>query len=56
MKNITTPRTLAECQFVTGYQSAELTPETAFERMCGYALAVILGVLIAAGLFYGLSA
>jgi len=53
--HITTPRNLAECTFVTGYTSADLTPETRFERSAGYLLAVLIGVALAGCLFYGLS-
>lgn len=55
MKNVTTPRNLAECQFDVGYTIGNITPESRFERAMGYVLAIAIGVGIAAVLFYGLS-
>ena len=53
MKNYTTPRTLSECQFVSGYAIANTEPR--WEKFAGYALAVVIGVALAALLFAGLS-
>ena len=51
MKNITTPRTLAECQFVTGYTAAEIVkPRT---RIADVIFATVLGILGAVALVYG---
>lgn len=55
MKNYTTPRTLAECQFTTGYPSMAYRVTTT-ERIKDYALALVIGVGLAAALFYGWSA
>ena len=49
-----TPRTLNECQFTPGYQSHS-SREPLLERIAGYVLATIIGVGMAALLFYGLS-
>ena len=48
--HLSTPRTLAECQFDVGYQIGPIAPETQFERMCGYLLAVAIGAGLAAAL------
>lgn len=53
MKNYTTPRTLSECNFATGYPLANTEPT--WEKFAGYALAVVIGVALAALLFRGLS-
>lgn len=55
MKNYTTPRTLAESQFTTGYPSMAYRV-TLGERVKDYALAIAIGVGLAAALFYGWSA
>ena len=54
MKNYTTPRTLSECQFVSGYAIANTEPT--WEKYAGIALAVVIGVALAALLIKGLSA
>lgn len=58
MKNINTPRTLSECEFVTGYASVRPMAyrEPQWEKLAGYALAVAIGVGLAAVLFFGWSA
>ena len=53
MKNITTPRTLAECQFTTGYRSAAMPRRFAWSDLvygavCFGAFAAV-GVLLALG-------
>lgn len=53
MKNITTPRTLAECEFTSGYAMAY--PQSArtmsrAEQIASIALAVAIGVGLAAAL------
>lgn len=55
MKNHTTPRTLAECTFTTGYPSMAYRVSKA-ERLANYALAIAIGVGLAAALVYGWSA
>lgn len=50
-----TPRTLKECQFAEGYYSAGYK-ESSWEIVAGYVLAVVIGVTLAAMLFFGLSA
>lgn len=47
-----TPRTLSECQFTPGYQSLSSKPPV-LEIIAGYALAIAIGVGLAAVLFYG---
>lgn len=49
-----TPRTLNECHFTPGYQSASLRERT-FERLAGYVLAFVIGCTLAAVLVIGLS-
>lgn len=49
-----TPRTLNECQFTHGYQSLS-SKEPLWEVIAGYVLAVVIGVALAAALFYGWS-
>lgn len=49
-----TPRTLNECQFTPGYMSLT-NREPLWERIAGVALATVIGVGLAALLFYGLS-
>ena len=55
MKNYTTPRTLADATFTTGYPSMAYRTSKA-ERLADYALAIAIGVGLAAVLFYGWSA
>lgn len=54
MKNITTPRTLAECNFSIGYPTVALPNRR--ERVAGVVLAVVIGILCAAGLVHWWSA
>ncbi len=49
MKNIRTPRTLADSQFVTGYSSAELLAYEAMARRWMYRLAGAVFAAFAAG-------
>lgn len=55
MKNVTTPRTLADCQFVTGYSSASYSRDAnAVERWAHrvmYAVAIAFIAGLAAGYF-----
>lgn len=53
MKNYTTPRTLSECNFATGYPLANTEPK--WEQYAGYVLAIVIGVVLAALLVKGLS-
>lgn len=53
MKNYTTPRTLSECNFTSGYAIADTEPH--WEKVAGIVLAVVIGVALAALLFRGLS-
>ena len=48
MKNVTTPRTLAECGFVAGYQSAQPRPS----RVADWILATVVGIMLAAALVH----
>lgn len=51
MKNYNTPRTLADCQFTTGYglsQHPRSRPASRTERMAGVLLAVAIGICLAA--------
>lgn len=50
-----TPRTLADCTFVTGHSTMHSTPEPLWEVIAGYVLAIFIGVALATILFYGLS-
>lgn len=58
MKNYTTPRTLSESTFVTGYTSIHPMAhrEPRWEKIAGYALAIIIGLALAAALVHGWSA
>ena len=48
MKNITTPRTLADCSFVQGYSTMPIkAPVSRSERVYGALLAVVIGVAVA---------
>lgn len=55
--HLQTPRTLSDCTFTQGYQTAEFQPhiEPTWEVVAGYVLAVAIGVGLAACLFFGLS-
>ena len=50
-----TPRTLNECHFTPGYKSLS-SKEPLAEKIAGYALVFVIGVGLAACLFYGWSA
>lgn len=50
MKNITTPRTLAEAQFVTGYSSASIERRSSLSSVL---LATVIGVALACAIVYG---
>lgn len=52
--HIQTPRTLNECHFTPGYQSHSHKIPT-WEIVAGYVAALVIGVGLAAVLFYGLS-
>ncbi len=54
----TTPRTLADCQFTTGYASIRPMAyrTSTWERVAGVMLAIAIGVGLATALFIGLSA
>jgi ABC-type nitrate/sulfonate/bicarbonate transport system permease component len=49
-----TPRTLADCTFVTGHSSIN-DREPLWEVVAGYVLAIFIGIVLATILFYGLS-
>jgi len=51
VKNITTPRTLAEAVFVTGYSRA--ATQTQRSSWPSIALATIIGAALAAAIVYG---
>lgn len=53
--NLTTPRTLNECHFTPGYTSEGPQRESLPERIAGFALACVIGVVLAAAMFYGWS-
>ena len=53
MKNVTTPRTLAECQFVTGYSSASYSNDAARIERRAHVVLYVLAVAFAAGLAVG---
>ena len=53
MRNERTPRTLAECQWISGYTQAHLHEITATERIAGRLLAVAIGIAIGLVLMYG---
>lgn len=48
MKNTRTPRTLSDCQFVTGYQSAQPQPS----RLADWLLATLIGAGLALALVH----
>lgn len=52
--HLKTPRTLNECHWTPGYQTLQ-DKEPLREVIAGYVLAVVIGVGLAAALFYGLS-
>lgn len=52
--HLRTPRTLNECHWTPGYQSLQ-DKEPLWEVIAGYVLATVIGVGLAAALFYGLS-
>ena len=48
MKNCVTPRTLSECQFVTGYSTLPIKAAVSrSERAYGVILAVVIGIALA---------
>ena len=49
-----TPRTLADCTFVTGHSTMH-NAEPLWETVAGYLLAIAIGLIFATLLFYGLS-
>ena len=49
MKNIRTPRTLAESEFVTGYSSAQLLEVESRVHAAMYVLAAVFFAALAAG-------
>jgi ABC-type nitrate/sulfonate/bicarbonate transport system permease component len=49
-----TPRTLADCTFVTGHSGMHES-EPLWEIVAGYVLAIVIGIVLATILFYGLS-
>jgi hypothetical protein len=53
--HLKTPRTLNECHWTPGYESIPSDKEPLWEVIAGYVLAVVIGVALAAALFYGLS-
>ena len=50
-----TPRTLADCTFVTGHSTMHTDSEPLWEKIAGYVLAIFIGISLATILFYGLS-
>ena len=58
MKNITTPRTLAQCAFYVGHSIAPhplAQPVSRREQIAGVILAIVLGIVAAAGLWHALA-
>ena len=53
MKNLTTPRTLAECQWTSGYPQAPISRR---DRIGGRLLAIAMGLAAAALIVWELSA
>lgn len=51
MKNIRTPRTLADSTFATGYRAATFVSRR--DRVAGYILAVVIGASLALTVIYG---
>lgn len=56
MKNITTPRTLAECSFSVGYQTADVQRPARTDSVLNYLLAVSIGIFGALALAHWWSA
>lgn len=56
--HLKTPRTLADCTFQYGYASIQPMAhrEPTWEIVAGYVLAVVIGIGLAAVLFFGWSA
>lgn len=52
--NLRTPRTMNECHWTPGYQSLQ-NKEPLREVIAGYVLATVIGITLAAALFFGLS-
>jgi len=53
--HLQTPRTLADCTFVTGHSTMH-NEQSLWEIFAGYLLAIAIGIGFATLLFYGLSA
>jgi hypothetical protein len=53
--HLQTPRTLADCTFVTGHSTMH-SETPLWETLAGYLLAIAIGIGFATLLFYGLSA
>lgn len=53
MKNLTTPRTLADASFVTGYSSASYINDAARIERRAHVVMYALAVIVAAGLLAG---
>ncbi len=54
MKNIRTPRTLADSSFETGYSTFQsIDVAMLINRVAGFALAVVIGIVIGAALGFG---
>ena len=53
--HLKTPRTLNECHWTPGYESIPSDKEPLREVVAGYVLAFVIGVSLAAVLFYGWS-
>lgn len=51
MKNIRTPRTLADSTFETSYPAIPIARKR--DRIAGYLLAVVIGVALAVTVMYG---
>lgn len=51
MKNLRTPRTLADSSFETGYSAATFPNRR--DRVAGYVLAVVIGVALTLTIVYG---
>lgn len=52
MKNVTTPRTLAECNFSVGYQTADVYKNARTDSALNYILACLIGVFGALALVH----
>ena len=58
MKNCSTPRTLAQCQFYVGHAIAVHPASQQVsrrEQIAGVILAIVLGIVAAAGLWHALA-